>query len=206
LGWSERASTRAGQKTPTNAEELLYESALREACLIRDFGIPAELRVNTDQTNSPYVHGAKRTWNKSGEKQVTTVGHEEKRAFTLVPSISASGEILPMQAIYQGQTAKSCPSPNAPWYEEALALGFEFVPSMTNTYWSTLETMKRLVDNIIAPYFERKKQECGLPPDQKSIWRIDCWTVHKSVVFHGWLCSTHPNIFILFVPAGCTGL
>ncbi|KIY47277.1 hypothetical protein FISHEDRAFT_22535, partial [Fistulina hepatica ATCC 64428] len=103
LKWSERSLTCAGQKTPTNAVDLLRESALREAFLIRDFGIPAELRVNTDQTNSPYAHGARRTWNKSGEKQVTTVGHEEKRAFTLVPSISASGEVLAMQAIYQGQ-------------------------------------------------------------------------------------------------------
>ncbi|KIY48975.1 hypothetical protein FISHEDRAFT_42295, partial [Fistulina hepatica ATCC 64428] len=206
LKWSERSSTRAGQKTPANAHDLLLESALQEAFLIRDFGIPAELRVNTDQTNSPYAHGAKRTWTKSGEKQVTTVGHEEKRAFTLVPSISASGDVLPMQAIYQGQTQKSCPSSEAPHYSEALALGFQFLPSMTNTYWSTLDTMKQLVDDIIAPYFTRRKHELGLPPDQKSIWRIDCWSVHKSPAFHTWLRTMHPNIFLVFVPAGCTGL
>ncbi|KIY48159.1 hypothetical protein FISHEDRAFT_11070, partial [Fistulina hepatica ATCC 64428] len=206
MQWSEQASTRAGQKIPANAPELLRESALREAWLIRDFGIPAELCVNTDQMNSPYAHGARRTWNKVGEKQVTTIGHEEKRAFTLVPSISASGEILPLQAIYQGTTNKSCPSPNSPRYDEALALGFHFLPSKTATYWSTLETMKQLVNDIIAPYFDRQKRELGLPLDQKAIWRIDCWTVHKSPVFRSWLQQEHPNIFIIFVPAGCTGL
>jgi hypothetical protein len=34
--------------------------------------------------------GNKTTWNPKGEKQVVTVGMEEKRAFTLVPTIATT--------------------------------------------------------------------------------------------------------------------
>ncbi|KAJ7218610.1 hypothetical protein GGX14DRAFT_314538, partial [Mycena pura] len=103
MGWSERCATRAAQKTPPNHVELLTAAFLREATMIRDHNIPAELRVNTDQTQAIYQQGTKTTWNKKGEKQIATVGQEEKRAFTLVPSISASGELLPMQAVFCGK-------------------------------------------------------------------------------------------------------
>lgn len=85
LGWSEHCATRAAQKLPPNFEEKLNESFLRQASIIRDYVIPAELRVNTDQTQTHYQMGGKRTWNKSGEKQIMTMGMDEKRAFTLVP-------------------------------------------------------------------------------------------------------------------------
>lgn len=206
LGWSERCATRAAQKLPTNYEARLDESFLRQACIICDYGIPAELRVNTDQTQTHYQMGGKRTWNKSGEKQVMTMGMDEKRAFTLVPSISASGEVLPMQAIFQGKTDNSCPSKTARRYDEATDNQFVFEPSLTGTYWSTQATMQRLVDLIIAPYFERKKADLLLPPSQCSMWLIDCWSVHRSAEFLGWMRTTHPNIIVTFVPGNCTGV
>ncbi|EKM78198.1 hypothetical protein AGABI1DRAFT_129327 [Agaricus bisporus var. burnettii JB137-S8] len=206
LGWSERRATKAAQKLPVNLQEILREAFLREAFLIRDYSIPAALRVNTDQTQLVYQQGSDRTWNLAGEKQVATVGQEEKRAFTLVPSISASGELLPMQAIYMGKTSISCPSPWAAGYDHAQELGFQMLPSMTTTYWSTQETMRTLVDTIIAPYFERKKQELGLPQTQHSIWKIDCWSVHRSRSFREWMKENHPNIILVFVPGGCTSV
>ncbi|KAF8068571.1 hypothetical protein FPV67DRAFT_1448488 [Lyophyllum atratum] len=177
MGWSERRATKAAQKLPDNLDEVLMKAFLREAYVIRDHAIPAELRVNTDQTQTLYQHGAKTTWNQQGAKQVKTVGQEEKRAFTLVPSISASGELLPMQAIYHGGTSRSLPSPSCTAYKEAIDLRFCMRPSKTSTYWSTQETMRDLVNSIIAPYFESKKKDLGLPPEQRSIWLIDCWTV-----------------------------
>lgn len=191
---------------PTNHEEILRNAYLREAYIIRDYAVPACLRVNTDQTQLIYQQGTQKTWNESGVKQVSTVGQEEKRAFTLVPSISASGVVLPMQAIYMGTTPRSCPSQNAPLYVEAIALGFQMLPSKSSTYWSTQETMRILVDTIIAPYFERMKADLGLPSMQYTIWKIDCWSVHKSVEFLGWMKLSHPTIIVIFVPGGCTGI
>ncbi|KIL57393.1 hypothetical protein M378DRAFT_88004 [Amanita muscaria Koide BX008] len=66
--------------------------------------------------------------------------------------------------------------------------------------------MRKLVNEIIKPYFDRKKKELGLPKTQNSIWKIDCWSVHKSAEFRHWMKSTHKNIILLFVPGGCTGI
>jgi hypothetical protein len=206
LGWSECHSTRAAQKLPNNHEQILSNSFLRQACIICDHAIPAPLRANTDQTQTIYQMGNKTTWNPKGVNQVLTVGMEEKRAFTLVPTISASGELLPMQTIYFGQTTASCPSKKAALYDEPQHLGFKFEPSKSGTYWSTQATMKSLVNDIIAPYFDRKKTTLGLPPTQCSLWTINCWSVHKSEEFRGWMKETHPTIIICFVPGGCTGL
>lgn len=206
LGWSERSATRAAQKLPINYEQILSDSFLRQSYIIRDHGIPAPLRVNTDQTQTHFQMGGKRTWNKKGEKQIATMGMDEKRAFTLVPSISASGNLLPMQMIFHGQTTASCPSTGARRYSEAKEKRFRFEPSHTHTYWSTQATMKTLVNDIIAPYFNTMKAELELPPSQCSLWMIDCWSVHKSEEFRSWMKEAHPNIIISFVPGNLTGL
>jgi hypothetical protein len=68
---------------------------------------------------------------------VTVIGEDEKRAFTVVVSVSNSGEILPFQAIYQGYSAKTCPSKSAKDYDAADAAGFHFEYSKSKMYWST---------------------------------------------------------------------
>lgn len=206
MGWSERCATRAAQKLPADYEAILHAAFLREAYVIRDHAIPTELRVNTDQTQTIYQQGTKSTWTKKGEKQVSTLGQEEKRAFTLVPSISASGVLLPMQAIYFGKTTQSVPNAKAAKYDEAVELGFVMLPSKSDTYWSTHETMHALVDTILAPYLDAQKVKLSLPQSQCSIWKIDCWSVHKSVDFMSWMEERHANIIVLFIPGGCTGV
>ncbi|KAJ6601520.1 hypothetical protein B0H10DRAFT_2230550 [Mycena sp. CBHHK59/15] len=103
LGWSQRRATKAEQKLPANHEKIIDDAFLREAIVIRNYAVPAELRVNMDQTQLVYQQGSESTWNKRGGKQGATVGQEEKCAFTLVPSISASGVLLPMQAVFGGK-------------------------------------------------------------------------------------------------------
>ena len=144
--------------------------------------------------------------NEAGVKQVATAGQEEKCTFTLVPSISAGGDLLPMQSIFIGKTTGSCPSPDAPGYDEVVKLGYKMLPSKTSTYWSTEATMEKLVDNIITPYFDCMKEELGLPKNQCSIWKINCWSVHKSKEFQSWLKKNHPTIIVIFIPGCCTGL
>ncbi|KAJ8454514.1 hypothetical protein ONZ45_g19277 [Pleurotus djamor] len=64
--------------------------------------------------------------------------------------------------------------------------------------------MKLLVNKIVAPYFQQKKVELKRDPDQRSMWKSDCWSVHRSEGFLGWMKKTHPTIIIIFVPGGCT--
>jgi hypothetical protein len=206
LGWSKRKSTKAVQKLPANYEKVLEEAFLREVHVIRDYAVPTALCVNTDQMQLVYQQGSGSTWTEHGIKQVATVGQEEKCAFTLVPSISASSVLLPMQAVFGSRTEASCPSPSAQRYQEAIGLGYSMVSSRTATYWSNHETMHQLVDDIIAPYFDAKKRELRLPSLQVSIWKIDCWSMHRSKEFLTWMKKHHDNITILFIPGGCTGV
>ncbi|RDB29720.1 hypothetical protein Hypma_014168 [Hypsizygus marmoreus] len=206
MGWSERRATKAAQKLPENHEEVLHNAFLHEAAIIRDHAIPAALCVNTDQTQIVYQQGSQRTWNKKGVKQVATVGQEEKRAFTLVPSVSASGVLLPMQSVFHGKTHASCPGKKAACFNEALDLNYQQLPSKSATYWSTQETMRRLINEIIAPYFDGTKVELDLPLTQSALWKIDCWSVHKSNEFLTWMKTNHPNIIVSFVPSGCTSM
>ncbi|HEV7738636.1 MAG TPA: hypothetical protein VGO47_14845 [Chlamydiales bacterium] len=90
--------------------------------------------------------------------------------------------------------------------KEAEAAGCKFTFSGSNNHWSSHKTMHELVDEIIAPYFETRKRELGRPIQQKSIWFIDRWVVHRSREFLDWMREHHPSIIVLFVPANCTGV
>jgi hypothetical protein len=161
--WSECCATWAAQKTPVNWEDTCEQAFLRLAYMMKEEHIPTPLYVNSDQTQVVYAQGSSLTWAKTGSKQVSTIGNDEKCAFTVVVSISNDGTMLPLQAIYQGSTKGLCPSMSLDRYNDSLNAGFRFEFSNTETYWSTHETMHDLVDNIIAPYFNKKKRELGLP-------------------------------------------
>jgi hypothetical protein len=206
VGWSIRHSTRAGRKIPDNVDEVLNDAFLRIAYTIKNNDVPSSLVVNSDQGQLMYAQGSSVTYAPTGSKQVPTLGAEDKRAITMFLSVTNNGVMLPIQTIYKGLSSVSTPSTNSPSYPEAVSTGFLFEYSKTKTYWSTQETMRNFVNCILAPYFDSQKAKLGLPPDQCSIWLIDCWSVHRSEEFLVWMWKTHSTIIIIFVPAGCTGL
>ncbi|KAG6380265.1 hypothetical protein JVT61DRAFT_8357 [Boletus reticuloceps] len=79
------------------------------AFTIKEEDVPASLYLNLDQTQIIYAQGSSLTWTKRDAKQVSTISEDEKRAFTAVVSVSCLGKLLPLQAVYQGVTMKSCP-------------------------------------------------------------------------------------------------
>jgi len=206
LNWSHRKATRAAQKIPSNWEDLCEKSFFRKAYSIKEDDIPADLYVNSDQTQVVFAPGDKMTWVEKGAKQVSLVGADEKRAFTALISVSSNGIMLPIQAIYTGKTDLSCPSPKSVNYQELVNAGFLLEPSGTTTYWSNQVTMRSFVDNILVPYLSQAKVRLGLPPSQKSLWSIDVWSVHRSEEFKTWINTTHPTIILDYIPGGCTGL
>ncbi|KAF8059060.1 hypothetical protein FPV67DRAFT_1379277, partial [Lyophyllum atratum] len=200
LGWTMRRSTRAGGKIPANHELILRKAHLRMAYSIKDESIESALVVNSDQTQTTYAQGCHLTYAPVGSKQVTTVGLEEKRAITVMVSLANDGTLLPFQAIYKGSTDASLPSSSARSMKEALDAGFLFETSKTATYWSTQETMKNFVEKILCPYYESVIKRDNLRPDQRRIWQIDCWSVHRSEEFMDWMGTNHPEIIVNFVP------
>jgi hypothetical protein len=207
MGWSRRKGTRAAQKLPDDWEDQCEKAAIRRAYLMREYDIPAELFANSDQTQRLYAPGDKLTYAETGSKQVSVIGGDEKRAFTVMVTVTSAGVLLPFQAIYVGKTNRSCPNrEKAPDFDAAVAAGFRFEFSGTETYWANQKTMQNFVNFILAPYFEAEKVKLGRPPDQCSLWVIDVWSVHRSDEFLTWMRQTHPKILIDFVPGGCTGV
>jgi DDE superfamily endonuclease len=207
MQWSERKATKAAQKLPNDWEDVCERAFLRRANIIKEEDIPVYLVVNSDQTGVVYGPGSKLTWAPRGSKQVSLIGADEKRAFTALLSISANGFVLPIQAVFEGLTEKSCPSPAAPHYADCIKAGFRFVPSeKKGNHWSNQRTMRRFVDEILAPYLDAQKTHIGRPQSQKSLWIIDVWAVHRSDEFISWMRDNHPTILIDFVPGGCTGI
>ena len=102
---------------------------------------------------------------------------EDKRQITCVMSFSASGDFLPIQAIFTRKTIKCLPKQSdekikcmeARWH-------FTFSPN----HWSTLHTSQQFVEEILESYLAFKIALHNLPKDQKLIWLIDSWSVHKS--------------------------
>ncbi|KAJ8090755.1 hypothetical protein PM082_018321 [Marasmius tenuissimus] len=155
LNWSERRSTQAAQELLKKWEDLCERAFLQCAHIIKEEDIPIQLFVNSDQTGVIYSPGLKLTWAEKGSCQVSVVGADGKQAFTVLISILAGGQVLPLQAVYGGKTTKSCPTKAAPHYDDATAAGFRFVPSgKKNNHWSDQKTMREFVDNILSPYFK----------------------------------------------------
>lgn len=204
LSWTRRHGTRAAQKLPDNWEELSVQSALRKAYSIRRHRIPAQLYANSDQTQQLYHPGDKLTYTERGSKQVDLVDIDEKRAFTVFGGVLSSGEALPPQLIYGGKTSRSLPKATSPNWNESVAAGFLIDYSGGDTYWSNHATMKRYVDKLLAPTFEKIKARLGLPPTQMSLWTVDVYACHRAENFRTWMKLNHPTIILDFVPASTT--
>ncbi|KAJ6574269.1 hypothetical protein B0H19DRAFT_1371411 [Mycena capillaripes] len=108
-----------------------------------------------------------------GSKQVSVVGVEEKRAFTLVVTVADDGTLAPLQAVYVGSSKRSRPDVDVRGHQELAELGCKFVSSGTDTYWSNQQSMRDLVTDIIVPHLENTKRRLGLPPTQKSLYALD---------------------------------
>jgi hypothetical protein len=206
LNWAERKATRAAQKIPDDWEDKCEKSFLRKAYSIKEYDIPSSLYVNSDQTQVVFAPGDKMTYAEKGAKQVSLVGGEEKRAFTVMVSVANNGTLLPFQAIYQGKTALSRPSQTAPHFDDVIHAGMLLEFSGTATYWSNQQMMRNFVKKILAPYFDKERAKLGLPHTQKSLWQIDVWSVHRSEEFRNWMQANYNNIILDYVPGGCTGL
>ena len=207
LHWSLCRATRPAQKIPDNVDDILHRAILRHAFSIRNFHIPAALRVNTDQTQVTLQQGGNITYNEMNARQVIAHGQDEKRAFTLVVGVSASGVLLPFQSVWAGKTRASLPSPTGAYYSEAAELNFKFKFSgKQQNYWSTEATMQSYVSDILVPYLLQQMRDLDLPLHSPSIWQIDCWTVHTSKSFRAWMANTYSWIILHYVPGGCTGL
>jgi hypothetical protein len=202
MNWSYRAATTAAGKLPLDYEVQGKKMAKKCAYLVKIHNIPEELVVNMDQTGVHLVPtGGARIWEEKNSKHVKVQGIEYKRQITVVVSSAANGNILPFQVIFQGLTLRSLPPKN----DERVACednGWHL--TFSSNHWSTLNTCKDFVNNILLNYRMSQIDRLGLSADQNMIWLIDCWSVHISKEFRAWMKSNYPRNHLFFIPANCT--
>ncbi|KIO20705.1 hypothetical protein M407DRAFT_81310 [Tulasnella calospora MUT 4182] len=203
MQYSFRVGTRAAQKTPEDWEGKCEDAFLCAVYHIQLHNIPASLVINADQTGVSLLPMGNKTYAPRGSKQVPILGKEEKRQFTAMVASSASGLMLPIQCIWSGKTALSLPWKNV--CAESESRGNRWVPG-GDSHWSSLETMKQWVLDVLIPYIERVKREEGLPEDAMALLIIDCWSVHRSEAFLDWMKKEHKRIRIVFIPGGCRSI
>lgn len=63
LKWSVRQATKAAGKLPNNWTELCRKAHLHMAYVLREFDVPAQLIVNSDETSKQLQNNPARTWN-----------------------------------------------------------------------------------------------------------------------------------------------
>jgi hypothetical protein len=151
-----------------------------------------------DQTGVHLVSASSWTYEMLGSSDVAVVGADDKRQITACVAASLRGDLLPLQLIFQGKTARCLP-PTTP---ASIAARVDITCS--DTHWSTLETMQRWVVKVLLPHSERMIKAHALDSDAHLLLLLDAWVVHRSADFRTWLQREHPRIHLVYVPANCT--
>lgn len=156
------------------------------------------LVINMDQTGVHLIPAASWTYEKQGSAAVAVVGAEDKRQITACLGSSLYGDLLPLQLIFAGKTARVLPPETASSKAARVQLTF------SDNHWSSLATMQQWVTELLLPYAQRCIQQHELNSNAHMLLVLDCWAVHKSEEFRFWLRTQHPRIHLVFVPANCT--
>ncbi len=151
-----------------------------------------------DQTGVHLVSASSFTYEMVGSRDVAIVGAEDKRQITACVAASLRGDLLPLQLIFQGKTARCLPPSTAASTAARVDI------TCSDNHWSTQETMQRWITHVLLPHAERMISMHDLNANAHVLLLLDCWAVHKSAEFRDWLQKQHPHIHLVFVPANCT--
>lgn len=121
---------------------------------------------------------------------------DDKRAITIMLTISHSGVILPYQLIYTGKTKRCLP--------DTSLLPPDFLLSYNPTHWSNEEETLKLLNLVIDPYLTTARSELQLPQDQKALLIWDDFRGHKTAAVQKRVAEL--NISLVGIPANFTHL
>jgi hypothetical protein len=128
---------------------------------------------------------------------------KRKDKLLIVVSSLAKMSLLPLQVVFQGTTNRTFPPMNHGRKQYSLV---NFHLTYSSNHWSNLETIQAFVEHILIPYKKDQMEKLALLKDQKMVWLIDCWSIHKSKEFLDWMKSKFPSVCIIFIPANCTNV
>jgi hypothetical protein len=143
--------------------------------------------LNMDETPAPYREIPQRGWGDKGKKQklVTNTDKNHKGQVTLLPTVTASGNKLPLGWINNAKTGR-------------LFSKYSFPTGVKNYFsakgWTNESIMLKYIDDVIVPY--TKRHPCAL--------LLDSYPAHWTPMVKQ--CAWWYNIELIQVPKGYTHL
>ena len=124
--------------------------------------IPDELVINWDQTGIKYVPVSQWTMAEKGSKRVELEGVNDKRQITAVFAGSLTGDILPVQLVYEGTTSKCHPN--------GVDFPADWLISATPNHWCNEQTMFLYITKIIVPSCSKRKKRWAYWMTSLHLW------------------------------------
>ena len=154
MGFVKRKCSTSGKISMAHFDECKEIFLADVAAEVLFNSIPQSLIINWDQTGLSIVPTGDYTMEKEGAQTVPIAHSDDKRQLTAVLAVTAAGDYLPPQLLYQGKTPKCHP--------QVTFLGGWDVWHSEN-HWSNEITMKRYIEKIIVPFVteNRKKLKLG---------------------------------------------
>lgn len=162
--------------------------------MVKAHKIPPELIVNWDQAGVKLVPSQNWTMEQQGSSRVEIAGINDKRQITVTLAGSMSGELLPVQLLYQGKTNRCHPKFSFP---------DNFDVWHTPNHWANEDTTIRFIKHIILPYIQGVRTKNNTP-NQAALVIFDVFKGHMGEGVHNLLEEN--KIFHVVVPNNCTDL
>ena len=131
---------------PSHFKELKEQFLLDIKAVVDMEDVPSDLILNWDHTGINVVLGSQWTMEAKGSKRVETVGVNDKPQITAVLCAALSGELLPLQLIYQGETSACLMFPQ------------DWNVTFTPNHWSNEQKTKEYIEKIILPYVSENRK------------------------------------------------
>ena len=164
MGFVKRKATTKAKVDVKEFEEIKKLFLLDAKNVVQLDEICEDMIVNWDQTGVNYVPTSSWTMEEEGSKRIELIGKDDKRQITVLFAGSLSGELLPIQIIYQGKSSKCLPKFNFPnrWHV-----------TYTPNHWANESTMEDYIKIIIIPYFEQTRLQLNLATDAHGLVLFD---------------------------------
>jgi hypothetical protein len=130
--------------------------------------------INMDQTAVHLMSASEFTYEMVGSADVAVVGADDRRQITACVAASLRGDLLPLQLIFQGKSARRLPPSNA----ASIAARVNITHS--ENHWSTQTTMQGWIDRVLLPHVGRMIDIYKLDADAHVLLQLDAWAVHRS--------------------------
>ena len=188
-----RASTKSTDPSQ-NIEEVKEEFLLDLIQVVELSEVPPDLIFNWDQTAISLVPSSQWTLDKKGKKRVAIAGHSDKRQITAVMCAALTGEVLPIQLVYEGKTNRCHPAYDFP---------ANWVISHSPNHWSNEQTMIEYITGVIVPFVEQKRDDLELDKDHAAVAIFDHFKGQLTEKVTQLLEEN--NIHSVLIPAAYTG-